>query len=334
MVGGGDAEQNCWQAGVRGVVAVDLLACTVPRPAMIVTETAFEETAKSYATLRRIYDLAGAAASVTELFCVDDEHGYTHPMVEAVYDFIGRQYDLPGADHRTWNHVRLLESKETFTGETGLVQRDRVQVTLAQQIKRLAPEPRGVAPEGLADVLKIRDWQRCPVPYVFAGQAGQTVRVTGATAAQDGELGLLDWTEPHPPEYWPGNAFLYRSQEANAARAMLIFDRTLVGLRVRQILDFLEDHRGQIKCMEAEEAWSVPLVFACAMAGLELLPRAAVRYLPASFRRFLEEDLNSTGLGVMLPGLLAYGDINDVVALCEDRLEIQWRTDADGRVVG
>lgn len=332
-VGGGDAEQNSWQAGVRGVAAVDTLACTVPHPAMLVTETAFEQTGKSYKTLRRIYDLAGAPAHATELFCVDDEHSYSHPMAEAVYNFLARQFDLPAADYRTWNHIQLLPPEATFTGQSGFVQRDRLQVPLAQQIKRLVPSPAGLTSANLPDVLKIRDWQRSPVPYAFTGKAAGTIKVTSVNTAGEGELGLLDWVEPHGPEWWPGHALLYRSQEADAARMMLVHGRTLVGLRVRQILDFLEDHRGQIKCLQADWSWSVPLAFACALAGPELLPKATVRYLPASFGRFFDEDLNTTGLGMIVPGLLACGDMDDVVALCGNRLEVQWRVDADGRVV-
>jgi hypothetical protein len=332
-IGGGDAEQNCWDAGVRGVAAIDLVACTVPRPAMLVTETSFDATGRSYARLRKIYDLAGAPATATDFFGVDDEHGYTHPMTEAVYNFIARQYGLPAADHRTWNHIRLLPAKETFTGQTGFVQRDRVQVTLAQQIKRLAPKAGGMTRDGLLEVLRIADWQRSPVPYGFTGQAGETVRVTGATAAQEGELGLLDWTEAHPPEWWVGQSFLYRSQEADASRDLLAFGRSLVGLRVRQILDFLEDHRGKVKSLTAERDWAVPLTFACALAGPELLLRATVRYLVASFRDFFDADLNTTGLGLLVPGLLAVGDVDDVIALSAGRLEVQWRIDPDGRVV-
>lgn len=332
-IGGGDAEQNCWDAGVRGVAAIDLVACTVPRPAMLVTETAFEATGQSYARLRQIYDLAGAPAEATAYFGVDDEHGYTHPMAEAVYSFLARQFNLPPATHDTWNRVRLLPAQDTFTGQTGFVQRDRVQVTLAQQIKRLAPQATGMTRESLLDVLRIADWQRCPIPYAFDGQAGETVRVTGAATAQDGELGLLDWTETHPPEWWVGQSFLYRSQEADAARAMLVFGRSLVGLRVRQVLDFLEDHRGKIKCLTAEREWAVPVAFACALAGPQLLPRATVRYLVASFRDFFDADLNTTSLGLIAPGLLRAGDMDDVIRLAGPRLQVEWRVDADGRVV-
>jgi hypothetical protein len=333
-IGGGDAEQNCWDAGVRGVAAIDLVACTVPRPAMLVTETAFEATGKSYARLRKLYDLAGAPVGATEMFGVDDEHGYTHPMSEAVYNFIARQYGLPAATHDAWNHIRLLPARETFTGQMGFVQRDRVQVTLAQQIKRLAPKASGMTCEGLAKVLRIADWLRCPVPYAFGGQAGETVRVTSANTAQDGELGLLDWQEAHGPEWWVGQSFLYRSQEADASREMLAFGRTVMGLRVRQVLDFLEDHRGKVKCLSAERDWAVPVAFACALAKPELLPHATVRYLPASFREMFEQDLNTTGLGLMVPGLLGVGDIADVIKMAGDRIEVEWRVDADGRVVG
>ncbi len=333
-IGGGDAEQNCWDAGVRGVAAIDMVACTVPRPAMLVTETAFEATGQSYARLRKIYDLAGAPAGATRLFGVDDEHSYSHPMAEAVYNFIARQFGLPAADHLSWNHIRLLPARETFTGETGFVQRDRVQVTLAQQIKRLAPKSTGMSREGLLRVLRIEDWPRCPVGYEFTGQAGGTVRVSGASTAREGDLGLLDWTEEHPPEWWAGQSFLYRSQEADAAREMLAFGRSLIGLRVRQILDFVEDHRGKVKCLTAEREWAVPLALACALASPELLPRATVRCLAASLRGFFDQDLNTTSLGLIAPGLLALGDMDDVIALADDRLQVEWRVDADGRVVG
>ncbi len=332
-VGGGDAEQNCWDSGVRGVAAIDLLACTVPAPAMLVTETAFEATGESYSRLRKIYDIAGVPAGATELFGIDDEHGYTHPMAEAVYNFLARRYALPAADHLAWNHIRLLPAEDTFTGQTGFVQRDRVQVPLSEQIKKLAPKAAGMTREGLLQVLRISDWQRCPVPYSFAGQAGETVRVTGANTALDGELGLLDWLEPHPPEWWPGQAFLYRSQEADASREMLAFGRNVMGLRVRQILDFLEDHRGKVKCLIAEWEWAVPLSLSCALAKPELLAHGTVRYLVASFRDFFDADLNTTGLGQIVPGLLAVGDMNDVIQLAGGRLEIQWRINADGRVV-
>lgn len=188
--------------------------------------------------------------------------------------------------------------------------------------------------ENLPGLLKIADWQRSPVPYAFAGAAGPAVRVTGAVAAGEGDLGLLDWAEPHPPEFYHGQSLLYRSQEADAARMLLVFDRSLVGLRVRQILDFLVDHQGPVKYLQADRQWSVPLIFACALAGPALLPRAVVRYVPASFRRMLAEDLNTTGLGSIVPGLLAHGDIDDAIELCGARLAVEWRVDADGRVAG
>ncbi len=332
-IGGGDAEQNCWDAGIRGVAAIDLVACTVPRPAMLVTETAFEETAQSYKRLRQIYDIAGAPAGTTELFGVADEHGYTHPMAEAVYNFIARQYDLPAGDHLAWNHIRLLPDNDTFTGQTGLVQRDRLQVTLAQQIKQLAPKPAGLTRENLPQVLRIADWHRCPVPYAFAGQTGDTVPVTSDTTAQAGELGLLDWAPERPMDWYHGQSYLYRSGQADAARTMLVFGRSLMGLRVRQILDFLEDNRGKVKCLSAADEWAVPLAFACALVRPDLLPQATVRYLPASFRDFFDADLNTTSLGLIVPGLLAYGDMDDVIALSAGRLQVERRVDADGRVV-
>jgi len=330
----GDAEQCTWGAGVRGVVPVDLLATMVPRPAMLVTETSFDATARSYASLRRVYDAAGALPEATAYFAVDDEHGYTHPMIEAVYRFLCAQYRLPAPDPDTWNHIRLLPREETWTGPSGLLQRDRVQVSLQTQIKRLAPTAkRKPNREDLLAALRVADWQRSPVGYAWRGPLDKRVVVTGASQATTGELGLIDWVEPHPPDWHHGQSLLYRSAEADSSRDLLHFDRCLVGLRVRQILDFAEDHRGQFEHLEAEREWSVPLAFACAVAGAELLPRAEVRYLPASFRDFLDADLNSTSLGLIVPGLLAWGDVDDAIALAGDRLTVTYRVDADGRVV-
>lgn len=332
-IGGGDAEQCCWGAGTRGVAAVDLLATMVPRPVMIVTETSFEATAQSYAALRRIYDAARADASATELFAIDDRHGYTHPMIEAVYRFLARQWELGPPDPDTWQHVRLLTEQQTHVCPGGLIYRHRPQVTLQQQIRRIAPAPKGLSREGLPSLLGIADMDRAPVPYAWTGQPGEAVRVTGSTRAGEGELGLLDWKEPHPPQWYFGHDFIYKGAEADAARLLLHYDRCLVGLRVRQILDFLGDHEGRALSLAAEGHWSVPLAFAAAMAGPDLLKAATVRYLPASFRDFLDADLNSTSIGMIVPGLLAHGDIDDVVALAGERLTVPFRVDSDWRVV-
>jgi len=330
----GDAEQCTWGAGVRGVVAVDLLATMVPRPAMLVTETRFDATARSYASLRRVYDAAGAPPQATAYFAIDDEHGYTHPMIEAVYRFLRGHYSLPAPDPEAWNHIRLLPREQTWTGPSGLVQRDRAQVSLQTQIKRLAPAPkRKPSRNDLSNILRIADWRRSPVGYTWRGPLGKCIVVTGASRSASDELGLLDWVEPHPPDWHHGQSFLYRSAEADSSRDLLHFDRCLVGLRVRQILDFAEDHRGQFECLEAEREWSVPLAFACAVAEPGLLPRAEVRYLPASFRDFFDADLNSTSLGLIVPGLLGWGDMDDAIALAGDRLTVTYRVDADGRVV-
>jgi hypothetical protein len=257
-------------------------------------------------------------------------------MIEAVYRFLARNFELAPPDPDAWKHIRNLPVEQTWTGPTGLVQRDRLQVSLAAQIKRLTPPPKGLTRENLTEVLRIADWNRSPVPYAFEGALGRNVRVKGAVDAADaaeGHLGLLDWIETRPPEYHHGQAFLYRSAEATASRLLLHYNRCLVGLRVRQILDFLEDHAGKVQSLEAQREWSVPVAFACALADPELLPEATVSYLPASFYELLDADLNTTPLGTIVPGLLAWGDMEDVIALANGRLQVIHRVDADGRVV-
>ena len=331
--GAGDAEQHRPEAGLRGVAAVDLLASLVPRPAMIVRERGFEDTARSVATLRRLYELAGAPQAAG-YFAIDDVHGYTHPMTEAVYAFLAANFGLPGADRNAWNRVRTLPEKETWCVPSGFLVRDRPQVTLQEQIARLASEPAGLSRERLAALLGLADWQRAPVPYAFTGEVADTVHVTGVCASRPGELGLMAWRDDKPADYWgPGQGALHRSAEAGEFRGLLDFGRSVAGLRVRQILDFLEDHRGKVGELAGEGEWSVPVAIACALAPAELLPRASVRYLPGCFRDHLLAALNTTARAAYVPGLLAAGDMDDIVALCGGRLVITHRVDADGRVV-
>lgn len=331
--GHGDAEQHRPESGRRGVAAVDLLASLVPRPAMIVRERGFEATARSVATLRRLYELAGAPQSAG-YFAIDDVHGYTHPMTEAVYAFLAANFGLPGADRNAWIRVRTLPEQETWCVPSGFLVRDRPQVTLQEQIARLAPRPAGLSREKLAALAGIDDWQRAPVPYGFAGEVAEKVRVTAVHAARPGELGLMAWQSDKPADYWgAGQAALHRAPDAGEFRALLDFGRSVVGLRVRQILDFLEDHRGKVRELAGDGDWSVPVAIACALAPAELLPRATAQHLPAGFRDHLLAELNATSRSAYVPGLLGAGDLDDIVVLCGGRLSIGHRTDPNGRVV-
>ena len=331
-IGGGDAEQCTWGAGDRGVVAVDLLATMAPRPAMIVTETAFERPQRAVDALRRVYEVAGAP-DACDYFAIDDEHGYTHPMIEAVYRFLARQFDLSPAAPNTWHTVRPMTEPETWCGTSGILDRDRVQVGLLEQIDRLVSAPTGLTRATLADVLRIGDWDRAPVAYTCDGGVGESVRVTGATTAGEGDLGVMDFADLHPPDWHSRRSYLYRSVESNTARLLLHFDRYMVGLRVRQILDFLADHKGQVRELRGDRQWSVPVALACALAGPDLLAKATVTYLPASLRAMITADPNSTPLAMIVPGLVQYGDMDDVIGLCGGRLTVHHRVDADGRVV-
>ena len=331
--GSGDAEQHRPEGGRRGVAAVDLLASLVPRPVMIVRERGFEATARSVATLRRLYELAGAPQAAG-YFAIDDVHGYTHPMTEAVYAFLAANFGLPGFDRKDWTRVRTLPEQETWCVPSGFLVRDRPQVTLQEQIARLAPRPAGLSQERLAALLGIEDWQRAPVPYAFAGEVAEKVRVTAAHAARPGELGIMAWQSDTPADYWgPGQAALHRAPDAGEFRGLLDFGRSVAGLRVRQILDFLEDHRGKVRELAGDGEWSVPVAIACALAPAELLPSATVRYLPASFRDHLRAELNTMPRSAYVPGLLSAGDMDDIVALCGGRLSIEHRVNSDGRVV-
>jgi hypothetical protein len=91
-------EQIIWGEGVEGVSAIDNLICLAPKPVMVVTEFLDDGLSSSYATLRGIYDLLGVPSKSTEYFRIQDVHGYTHPMIEAVYRFLQNNFELPKQD--------------------------------------------------------------------------------------------------------------------------------------------------------------------------------------------------------------------------------------------
>ncbi|MHC4717527.1 MAG: alpha/beta hydrolase family protein, partial [Planctomycetota bacterium] len=92
-IGGlGDSEQAVWSDGTRGVTYSDQLTAAVPRPVMVITERPDDGSRQSYATLRKIYDLAGAPADVTDYYAEDTTHAYHRSMIERVYAFLARQF--------------------------------------------------------------------------------------------------------------------------------------------------------------------------------------------------------------------------------------------------
>lgn len=330
--GSGDAEQQCPDSGVRGVALVDLLAALVPRPAMIIREKGFALTERSWAMLHRLYGLAGASQAAAYA-PIEDVHGYTHPMVEAAYAFLAGNFSLPRLDITAWTRVRLLDEHATWCTPAGCLLRDRPQVTVQEQVARLAPRPSGLTRERLAQLLGIADLARSPAPPSFAGEASGRVPVAGAHSALPGALGLLDWPELPADYYGPGQSALYRSTAAGESRRLPAFGRSLLGLRVRQILDFAADHRGRIAEFAASGEWSLPLALACALAPAADLPRATVRDLPLRHRDQLSARLGTASLSACVPGLLAAGDTEDILALCGGRLRVEGFADAEGRAV-
>jgi hypothetical protein len=279
-----------------------------------------------------LYGLAGAPRAAAYA-PIEDVHGYTHPMVEAAYAFLAENFSLPRLDIKAWTSVRLLDERATWCTTSGCLLRDRPQVTVQEQIARLAPHPSGLTRERLAEILGIADLARSPEPPCFAGEASGRVRVAGMHSAISGALGLLDWHEKSADWWGPGQGALYRGTEARESRRLLAFGRSLLGLRVRQILDFAADHRGRIAEYTASGEWSLPLTLACALAPATDLPCATVRDLPARYRDHLSARLGTVALSAYVPGLLAAGDTDDILALCGDRLRIEGFADAEGRAV-
>ena len=135
-----------------------------------------------------------------------------------------------------------------------------------------------------------------------------------------------------PPARNIGHNKLGDEPDCDAQRELTHHDRCLVGLRVRQILDFVSDHPKVTELSAEGPRWAVPLTFAAA-----LLPRSVqriqVKYVPASFREIMSAEMNTTSPGLYVQGLLVHGDMDDVIKLAGKRLTVQYRIDADGRVV-
>jgi len=359
-IGGmGDAEQAVWGDGTRGVSTVDLLATMVPRPVMIVSEIPTDGSKDSYATLRKLYDLAGAPAEATDYYAEATTHGYHTFMIERVFAFLARQYDLGAPDPDTWSKVKALDASESDITAEGLIYQERTQITLLDRIRLMLPTPKGLTLAKLPEVLAISDWQRAPLAYRTNGTIGPTVQVTGAKRMAAGQLGLLDLDPPptpkkpsvpvlaellkpvhpatkpaaEPVELPPvGMSALFDLPDCDAQRLLTHFDRSLVGLRVRQILDFAADH-PEVQTLEAEgPTWAVPLAFAAPLLP-DTVKKVQVKYLPASFRAIVTADPNTTSPGLYIQGLLLWGDVDDVVKLAGQRLAVQYRIDADGRVI-
>ncbi len=357
-----DAEQAIWGSGVLGITASDQLSCIVPRPAMIVTEVPGDGSRESYATMRKLYDLAGAPAEATDYYAEEALHGYHCTMVDKVYTFLARNFGLPAASPRTWEKVRGLTRAECEISRDGFLYRERPQVTLIGQLARLLPRPRGLRVQDLPAVLAIADWPRSPLPYVLKGKAGKAVRVTGSDAVGEGVLCLVDLEDRPRPAPGPapelaqessplpgakpdiraarkavspaglGHNDLWQQPDARAQRWLTCFDRSLAGLRVRQILDFAADH-PQVEELTAEgPAWAVPLAFAAPLLP-DSIRRVSVKYLPASFRAMVTAEVNTTSPGLYIQDLLSYGDMDDVIRLAGKRLKVQFRIDPDGRVI-
>ncbi|KKM79007.1 hypothetical protein LCGC14_1354200, partial [marine sediment metagenome] len=137
---------------------------------------------------------------------------------------------------------------------------------------------------------------------------------------------------PAPKRRRLGHQQLWDELDGDAQRELTHYDRSVVGIRVRQILDFVRDHPKVAELSAEGPRWAVPLTFAA-----PLLPgsvkRVKVKYLPASFAAIMSAEVNTTSPGLYVQGLLIHGDMDDVIKLAGKRLTVQYRIDADGRVV-
>jgi hypothetical protein len=147
-----------------------------------------------------------------------------------------------------------------------------------------------------------------------------------------GTIGLVDW-EPSQVGWYHGYGDVYNCKEAGAGRWSLSFSCSALGYRTQEILSYVKKNGNQIKVLKASHKWCLPLLLARAISGSDYFPKIELQYLLSSYRSALQEDLNVIYAANYIPGILQYGDIDDILKLCGDSVSVKYRTDSFGRVV-
>ncbi len=319
-------EQLTWGEGYQGVATVDYLLGNLPKPAMIVSELINDGSEKSFARLKELYKKANAPVSSYDYFAIKDVHGYTHPMIEAVYRFLAKNFKLPKLNANVWQQVKILD-KELLISKSGFLNRETHQISMADQIsKRIQKKPKGLNQKILQQLLILDTLP--DIPEIQTNHQEFELVVVGGTDLNG--IKLQEWPG-YEPGYFHGYGHVYSNEEPSKGRWFLSYGSTLLGFWVKQLLDFAE--KNKTKSWHAEGKWALPLLIAAILGGKKKFPKIEISLLLNSYAALLKADLNLVECGSYIPGILNYGDIDDLIKLVEGKCIIKSRIDGFGRVV-
>ncbi|PCJ59206.1 MAG: hypothetical protein COA79_10930 [Planctomycetota bacterium] len=323
-------EQVTWNEGLDGVASFDQLTSMLPKPVMVVTEFIGDDSIESMKTLRRLYDLAGASDEVTDHFQMDDAHGYTHPMIEAVYRFLKKNFDLIDPKIGAWQKIKNQKAVDLNISKNGFLNREYFQISMAQQILDRCPKHEKISKEKLKELLRL---QFLPaVESSCSVNPSALMSVGSILNDQENQISLIDF-KPCVPGWYHGYGSVYKSEEADMGRWFLSFGSSFMGYRVKELLNYVESNAGKIEELFAEGKWALILLVAKIVSDDEKFPKIKLKNLLIGYRDIALADLNILYSSLYIPELLRHGDIDDLIDLCGTDVEIENRTDAFGRVI-
>ena len=333
VINNSDAEQAPYGAACEGIHPGEYLAAIAPRPTMGINEVDFHGGETTMNLIRSIHNTLGAEENTTDYFPIEDVHGYTHPMIEAAYNFLAKNFKLPEAKQESWCRVRRVKESETYCSKTGLIHTSEKQCTMIKRIQKDVSPNDNLTKEKLAELLGIENETSAPIPYAQPNESSKNIEVGACYKMNENTLGLIAWEDEHPADWFHFDAIKSTNPNAHRARNLMAYKRTLMGVRVLQILDYLKKYGNEIDCITGDLEWSLPLL--CATALLDKAPKCEIKVdaLPISYTSWIEQEDYHFRLSDMIPGILEYGDINDIATLAGDKIKIGTHVDAFQRVV-
>lgn len=322
--------QIMWGEGIQGISAIDNLICSHSRKVMVVSEHLDNGLDTTYGTLRKIFDLLEVPKSATSLFKIQDVHGYTHPMIEAVYRYLQNNYDLPKQDFNSWQIIKNYKEAELNITKSGFLNHERFQVSMIQHVFNSCSSKGNLTTKILKELIGFDKFSDvvspCDVECLAEMSIGSCLK------EEKGVIGLIDWV-PIQAGWYHGYGNVYNSAEADAGHWSVSFSCSIIGYRVQEILNYISRNKGKIKTLKAEGKWCLPLLIASIISDSKDFPKIELLCLLTSFRSAIKEDLNVIYTANYIPGILQYGDIDDILKLGSDTVTVKYRIDAFGRVI-
>ena len=322
--------QIMWTEGVEGISAIDNLICSSSKKVMVVSEYLDNGLDATYGTLRKIFDHLEVPKSSTDFFKIQDVHGYTHPMIEAVYRYLQNNYDLPKQDFNSWKVIKNYKESELNITKSGFLNRERFQVSMIQHVFKNCLKKGSLSTKTLKELIgfdKFKD-----VVCASNAECLPVMSIGSCLKEEKGVIGLIDWA-PIQAGWYHGYGNVYNSAEADAGHWAVSFGCSIIGYRAQEILNFVSKNKGKIKTIKAEDKWCLPLLIASIISESNDFPKIELQYLLSSFREAIREDLNLLYTANYIPSILQYGDIDDILKLGGNTVTVKFRTDSFGRVI-